>query len=98
MRKKLIICSLLAVFLVLMLPAGSAAEAKITKPCLDTIQAASIDVIREKNTDGPFPQCILITLVIMLLKLLRWGEIFLILGILLLIRILRNQNTTALTC
>ena len=110
MRKNLIICSLLAVFLMLMLPTVSAAEAKVTQsattlPNLYNIQATYFDAIRAKYKDNPSPQCILITLAILFLKLLRWGKIFLIGGILLLlggilliIRILRHRNTTGLAC
>jgi hypothetical protein len=110
MRKKLMICSLLAVFLMLLLPALSAAEAKVaqsatTVPNPYKIRATYIDALRATYKDNPSPQCILVTLAIILLKLLRWGELFLIGGtflliggILLIIRILRNHNTTGLTC
>lgn len=100
MRKTLIGGSLLAVFLLLMLPTVAAEEAKVaqsapTSPLLD-IQTAYLQELREKFKDGPHPQIILITLAILLLKFLRWGVIIFG-GIILLIilRILRKNNTTA---
>jgi hypothetical protein len=110
MRKKIIICSLLAVFFMLMLPTISAAETKVaqsntTQQNLYRIEETYIDTIHDKYKNNPIPQCILLTLAILFLKLVRLGKriitvgiILLIGGILLIIKILRNQNTTALIC
>lgn len=110
MRKKLIIWSLLAVFLMLMLPIMPATETKIVQSAtqlqaLTSNPATYIDVIRAKYGDNPFPQCILLTLAIIVLKLLRWGIGFLTVGLILLIggfllilRILRQHNMTGLSC
>jgi hypothetical protein len=106
MRKNLIVGCLLAVFLMMMLPAVVAAEAKVaqsatTSPNLLEIQTTYIETIRGKYRDNPSPQCfILLTLGILLLKLLRWGAIILD-GIIFLIilRIIRgNNNTTGVFC
>jgi hypothetical protein len=103
MRKTLILGSLLAVFLMMMLPAVAAAEAKIaqsatTSPNLINIQTTYIDALRAKNKDNPSPQTfILLTLAILLLKLLRWGVIFIGLIILFILRRGHN-NTTGVTC
>jgi len=106
MRKTLLIGSLLTVFLMLMVPTVAAAEATVaqsatTSPNLLNIQTTYIDAIRAKYTDNPSPQTIiLLTLAILFLKLLRWGSILFIGGILLIIlRIIsKQQNTTGLTC
>jgi hypothetical protein len=99
MRKTLIGGSLLAVFLLMMLPTVAAEEAKVaqagpTSSNLLDIQTAYLEELREKFKDNPSPQFILITLAILLLKLLRWGVIIFG-GIVLLIvlRILRKNNT-----
>jgi hypothetical protein len=104
MRKTLILGSLLAVFLMMMLPTVAAAEAKVaqsatTSPNLLSIQTAYLEEMREKFKDNPSPQFILITLAILLLKLLRWGMII-IDGVIFLIilKILRKNNTTAVIC
>ncbi|MBN1861015.1 MAG: hypothetical protein JW840_06100 [Candidatus Thermoplasmatota archaeon] len=101
MRKTLIGGSLLAVFLLLMLPTVAAEEVKVaqsapTSPNLLDLQTAYLEELREKFKDGPHPQIILITLAILLLKFLRWGVIIFG-GIILLIilRILRKNNSTA---
>lgn len=102
MRRTLIFGSLLAVFLMLMLPAVSAAESKVaqsakTSPYLLDIQETCINTIRAKYADNPSPQTfILLTLAILFLKFLRWGAVF-IGGIIILIilKIIRGQNNTA---
>jgi len=93
-----------------MLPTVSAAEAKVahsatTLPDQYRMLATYLDAMRAPNKDNPLPQCILVTLVIILLKLLRWGELFLlggtfllIGGIFLIIRFLRHHNSTGLVC
>lgn len=110
MRKISIICSLLAVFLMMMLPTVFATEAKValsntTQQYLSSIEETSIEANQEKYKNKPLPQCILLTLAILFLKLIRLGKriitvgiILLIGGILLLIKLLRNQNTTAVIC
>ncbi|DAC72561.1 MAG TPA: hypothetical protein DSN98_04550 [Thermoplasmata archaeon] len=106
MRKNLIVGSLLAVFLMMMLPTVAAAEAKVaqsatTSPNLLSIQTAYVEAIRAKYKDDPSPQTfILLTLAILFLKLLRWGSIIVIGAILLVILkvIGGRNNTTAVGC
>ena len=107
MKKTLIFGSLLAVFLMMMLPAVSAEESKAVQsaqssPYLLKSQETYMETIRAKYANDPTPQTILITLAIMLLKLLRAGMLFIDLVILLIIlRIIRgpsNNNTTSLVC
>jgi hypothetical protein len=106
MKKTLIFGSLLAVFLMMMLPTVAAAEAKVaqsatTSPNLLNAQSVYIEAIRAKYKDNPSPQTIiLLTLAILFLKLLRWGSIIVI-GVIFLIilRIIRGQNnTTGVSC
>jgi hypothetical protein len=106
MKKTLIFGSLLAVFLMMMLPTVAAAEAKVaqaatTSPNLLNAQSAYIEAIRAKYNDNPSPQTfILLTLGILLLKLLRWGSIIVIGAIFLIIlKLMGGQNnTTGVTC
>lgn len=103
MRKTLLFGSLLAVFLMIMVPTISATEAKVAQTVktsyIQNLQTTYDEVMKTKYAnDQPQQTIILITLLIWFLKLLRLGEIFLIGGILLIIRILRHQNTTGLTC
>jgi len=106
MRKTLILGSLLAVFLMMMLPTVAAAEAKVaqsatTSPYLLNAQSVYIEAIRAKYKDNPSPQTfILLTLAILFLKLLRWGSIIVIGVIFLIILKMKNgqNNTTAVTC
>jgi hypothetical protein len=102
MRKTLIGGSLLAVLLLLMLPAVTAEQVKIaqyaTTPYLLNAETTYLKALREKYNDNPSPQIIFITLAILLLKLLRWGVI--IIGgifVLAILRIIRspNNNTSA---
>ena len=106
MRKTLIFGSLLAVLLMMMLPTVSAAEAKITqtaKPSSYSPSISGIDIVtfREKYKGDPSPQTIiLLTLAILFLKLLRWGSILFLGGILLIILLIlgRSHNTTGVVC
>ena len=103
MRKTLILGSLLAVFLMMLLPTVAATEAKVaqsaTTPYLLNAQSAYIEAIRAKYKDNPSPQTIiLLTLAILLLKLLRWGVIFIGAILLVILKIIRNNNTTGVTC
>ena len=104
MRKTLIFGSLLAVFLMMMLPTVAAAEAKVaqsatTSPYLINIQTTYIDAIRAKYKDNPSPQTfILLTLAILFLKLLRWGVIFIGVILLIILRMGGQNNTTSVTC
>jgi hypothetical protein len=95
MKKTLISVSLLAAFVIMMLPAVAAEEATIAKSNLLTIQTMKLDALIEKYKDNPEPQIIFLTLAILLLKLLRMGMI-LIGGIVLLVvlRILGKQNNS----
>ncbi len=97
MRKTLIGGSLLAVFLLLMLPAVAAEQVNIAQSAttqnLNSIETTYMEAIRQKYKDTPSPQTIFITLTILLLKLLRWGVI--IIGgifILSILGIFRNPN------
>jgi hypothetical protein len=77
MRKSVIFGSLLAIFLIMMLPAVSAEESKIvqsarTSPFFKN-QEAYLETIRAKYANDPIPQTIIITLLIMFLKLIRAG-------------------------
>jgi hypothetical protein len=99
MRKTLIGGSLLAVFVLMMLPAAAAEEAKVAQSSdLLKIQTDVFESIRDKYLNSPTPQIILITLLILFLKLVRWG-IVIVGGIILLIilRIIRGHNTTGVT-
>jgi hypothetical protein len=106
MRKTLIVGSLLAVFLMMMLPAVAAAEAKVaqsatTSPNLLTSQITYVEAIRAKYKDNPSPQTfIILTLAILFLKLLRWGSVIVIGAIFLIIlRLIGGQNnTTGVSC
>ena len=73
MKKTLIGVSLLAAFVIMMLPTVAAEEAKVAKSNLLTIQTMKLDALLEKYKDNPEPQIILMTLAILLLKLLRMG-------------------------
>lgn len=74
MRKKLCIGSLLAAFLVMMVPLVSAAEYKtvetqLTRPIIQNIIPESVT----KESKDPQPNTIIIlTLLILFLKLIRW--------------------------
>lgn len=105
MKKTIIFSSLLAVFLVAMLPAISAEESNIVKssrtsPYLLNVQEAYMEVMRTKYANDPNPAPIFLTLAILLLKLLR-GGLLLIYGLVLVI-ILRlisgPSNNTSLAC
>jgi hypothetical protein len=109
MRKIIILASLLAVFLIMMLPTIAAAEAKVaqsatTSPILINIETAYIEAIRAKYKDNPSPQTIiLLTLAILFLKLLRAGVILLTGGILVILLIILkiiggHNNTTGISC
>jgi len=95
MKKTLIGSSLLAVFLLLMLPTVAAegmkiAQSRTQNPLLDE---AYVEALLQNYQDHPSPQIILITLAILLLKLLRWGVII-VGGIILLVilSIIRKPN------
>ncbi len=101
MRKTLIGGSLLAVLLLMTLPAVAAEQAKITQsantPYLQNLEATYLQALQEKYNNGASPQIIFITLAILLLKLLRWGVI--IVGGIILLSILgllrKPQNNTS---
>ena len=95
MKKTLISVSLLAAFVIMMLPAVAAEEATVAKSNLLTLQTMKLDALLEKYKNNPEPQIIFLTLAILLLKLLRMGMI-LIGGIILLVilRILGKQNNS----
>jgi hypothetical protein len=100
MRKTLLFGSLLAVSLMMMLPAVAAEEAKIAQSTLTSqnlldMETTYLKEIQDRYKNNPAPQCIIITLAIMFLKLLRWG-VLIIFGIILLgiLRIIRGQNNT----
>lgn len=103
MRKTLIGGSLLAVFLLLMLPAVAAEQVKIaqsatTTPKL-TIGTTYLEAIRQKYKDNPYPQTILITLAIMVLKLIRLGMLLADAIILMIIlRIIGGPQNTSAIC
>lgn len=83
MRKGIILVSLLAVFLMMMLPTVAAAEAKVAQSATTSPNLINIDAIRVKYKENPSPQTIiLLTLAILFLKLLRAGAIILVGGIL----------------
>lgn len=100
MRKSVIVGSLLAVFLMVMVPAVSAAESTIAQSATSSpllkAQEAYLEALIAQYADGPQPATILLTLAILFLKLIRWGVIIIDLTILLIIiRILRGgQNNT----
>lgn len=100
MRKSVILGSLLAVFLMMMLPAVSAEESKIAQsarmsPYLQA-QEAYLEALTAQFADGPEPQPILLTLAILFLKMIRWGILlFDVMIFLIILRILRGgQNNT----
>lgn len=102
MRKTLIGGVLLAVMLLMLLPAVAAEQATIARsainPNLLTAEETYLKALQQKYNEGPSPQIIFITLAILLLKLLRWGVVI-VGGIILLmiLGILRkpNNNTSA---
>jgi hypothetical protein len=101
MRKNLIIGSLLVVFLMLLLPAVSAEDSRITQSAqtsssLLKAQEIYLETMVKKYMDGPSPQPILLTLAILLLKLLRWG-VLIFDGVILLIilRIIRGGSNNS---
>jgi hypothetical protein len=104
MRKNLIFGSLLAGFLMLLLPAVSAAEANVAQvakksPYLLKAQETYMETIRAKYTNGPSPQTIIITLAIMLLKLIRAGMLFMDAVILFIIyKIISGGQNNTLAC
>ena len=104
MRKNLIFGSLLAGFLMLLLPAVSAAEANVVQvakksPSLLKAQETYMEIIRAKYTNDPNPQTIIITLVIMLLKLIRASMLFMDAVILFIIfKIIGGGQNTTLIC
>jgi len=106
MRQTILCGSLMVTFLLIMLPAVIATEARTvqtakTPPYLLSISETDIKILREKYNYHPSPQTIiLLTLGILLLKLLRWGAIFIVGGVLLIILMLlgKKQNTTGMTC
>lgn len=104
MKKILIGGSLLAVFLLIMLPAVSAEESKVVKsaqtsPYLLKAQETYMETIRAKYANDPNPQTIIITLVIMLLKLIRAGMLFMDAVILFIIlKIIRGGQNKTLAC
>jgi hypothetical protein len=100
MKKTLIGCSLLAVFLIMMLPTVAAEGMKIAQAGTQNllVDEAYVEALLQKYIDHPSPQIILITLAILLLKLLRWGII--IMGgvfLLIILGIIKrpHNNTTA---
>lgn len=105
MKKTLVGVSLLAVFLIMMLPTVAAQEAKITQssirsPAFLSVQTAELEALKTKYQNDPQPQLIIITFLIMLLKLIRLvGILGMGIIILIVLRILGNQNnTTGLAC
>jgi hypothetical protein len=104
MRKTLIFGSLLAVFLMMMLPAVSAEESKVVQsaqrsPYLLKAQETYMETIRAKYTNDPSPQTIIITLAIMLLKLIRAGMLFMDAVILFIIfKIIGGGQNNTLAC
>jgi len=104
MRKTLIFGSLLTVFLILMLSAVSAEESKVVQsaqrsPYLLKAQETYMETIRAQYANNPSPQTIIITLMIMLLKLIRAGMLFIDAVILLIIlRIIRGGQNNTLAC
>jgi len=105
MRKTLLFGSLLAVFLMVMIPAVSAAEAKVVQSAKTSyilnLQTTYLETIKAKYANDPSPQTvILLTLLIWFLKLLRLGAVFMIGIILLIILKIRGgqNNTSAFPC
>jgi hypothetical protein len=92
----------LAVSLMVMLPAVSAAEATVSQSATSSryllnLKDTYLAALQTKYKDSPSPQCIIITLLIMFLKLMRWG-IILGVGVILLILLGiggHGNNTTA---
>lgn len=103
MRKTLLFGSLLAVFLMVMIPTVSATEAKVVQSAKTSytlnLQTTYMEAIKEKYANDHSPQTIiLLTLLIWFLKLLRLGAVFVVGIILLIILKLRGgqNNTSAL--
>ena len=111
MKKKIVVGSIVAVVLMMMVPAVTAAEANTVQSAMmqqNLLRIPDIDMelLRERAQDDPSPQTvILLTLLILLmrggiifLQFLRAGTILLLTGIIaILIKILRNRqdNMTA---
>lgn len=105
MKKTLVGFSLLAAFLIMMLPTVAAEEAKVARPAVlssirHSLQTVDLEAMKEKYKDNPQPQVFLLTLLIMLLKLLRMS--IALVGVIVLLIVLRllgnNNNTTAIGC
>jgi hypothetical protein len=104
MRKTILGGSLLVVFILLMLPAVTAEQAKIAPSTATSFTLNSartyLEEIQKKFMDNPSPQVIILTLLIIILKLLRWGAAIiggiLILTILGLLKKPNNNTSVAL--
>ncbi|MCX6671857.1 MAG: hypothetical protein NTX92_08065 [Euryarchaeota archaeon] len=84
-----------------MLPTIAATQTTSTPPTLVSIPNIDMKTLRDQYNQNPSPQTIiLLTLGILLLKLLRWGAILVIGGVLLIILgiLSKRQNTTGITC
>ncbi len=103
MRKKIIFGSLLAVFLMVMLPSACAVESNAVKEPIESrrffeVQNINIDIEKliEKITDNSGEPLFILTLLILLLRAIRgivWIVGFVILSIIK--NIIGNNNTTA---
>jgi len=102
MKKTLIGGSLLAVVLIMLLPAVAAEQATIARSAITSnllnAEITYLEALQQKYNDDPSPQIIFITLAILLLKLVRWGVV--IVGGIILLMILGiirrpNNNTSA---
>ena len=99
MRKKIIIGSLLAVFLMAMLPSAYAVESNIVKEtmksqCPITIPEIDIEELKLKYQNGPEPTFILLfllSIIINLLRLVKFAIPFIL--ILYIIKIFGNNTT-----
>jgi hypothetical protein len=97
-KKTLIIGSILAAFLMTMIPIASAINShyvKETSPIQNTMNVPDLDFekLKEKYTNNPTePTPILITLLILLLKFIRAGIVATLGVILIILRRIRNNT------
>jgi len=99
---KITICCLLAIFLIMMLPSASAVEANAAKEARNyytKILDINLNNLKERYKNGDIEPAFIIiyTLLIWLLKALRWIDIGIILVILAIISKIIGNQTTELT-
>lgn len=101
MRKTIVVGSLFAACILLGMPGISSVYAQFVQPQQLQQQFTGInveDLLKKYSTDGPEPNIILLTLLIILLKMVRIGVILVgtIIALIITLLLRRNQNNSAL--